>query len=237
MHIPNGLLDPKMSAGLSFASAGALSYCLNKVRELVASSVVSEALAGAGNTVSTITGKARRVLSSAGTALIMKMMMVGSLIFAVQLFDFPVLNGTTGHLLGCAFAAISLGPWAGGIVMAAVLTIQCLFMGDGGTLALGANIFNMAIIGTMGAYFIYRLSSRAIKGKPGYYTGVALASWISVVAAAAATAFEVGLSGTFKPSWTFNSMVSVHSIIGIAEALATIGILGLLGTSFDRNKS
>ena len=227
MHIPNNFLDPKVSASLSFASAAAIVYCFNKVMERATSPAAQEAFAAAGQAMSTITSKARRAINEFGRSLLLKMAAVGSLIFVAQMFDFPVAHGTSGHLLGCALASIALGPWAGAVAMAAVLIIQCLLLGDGGLLALGANIFNMAIIGSIGAYCIYYLIRAKVKGKAGYYLAVATASWLSVVTAAAVTALEVGLSGTFELSWTLSSMVSVHAIVGVAEALITIAVLGL----------
>jgi cobalt/nickel transport system permease protein len=229
MHIPNGFLDPKISAGLSFAAAGALGYCFSKIREAVTSTVMQEAFAAAGGTVSSISGKARRVLAGSSIALLSRMFAVGALILTAQMFDFIVIGGTSGHLLGCAFSGIALGPWAGGLVMAGVLAIQCVFLGDGGLFALGANIFNMAVIGTVGGYYIYYAVKKLIPGKAGYYSGVAIASWVSVVIAAALTALEVGFSGTYEVGWSLNSMLSVHVFVGVAEALMTIAILGLLG--------
>jgi len=223
MHIPNGFIDPKMATGLGLASAGALAYCFAKVKALVASPVLKEALAGVGKTISSISGKAR---SSFGDTFIIKMGAVASLIFAAQMFNFPVAQGTSGHLLGGVLAAVILGPWAGTIVISAILTIQSLFFADGGILVLGVNIFNMAIIGSIGGYYIYYGTKRLV----GFFPGAAIAAWLSVVAAAAATALELGLSGTFELIETMKAMLSVHAIIGIAEAAITIAVLGLIMT-------
>ncbi len=236
MHIPNDFLDPKTSTGLTFAAAGALAYCYSRVREVVTLSVSQEALAAAGSSVSSFAGKARRTLSASGAALVLRMLAVGSLIFTAQMFDFPVTGGTSGHLLGCAFAGIALGPWAGAMVMAAVLAVQCVFFGDGGILSLGANIINMAVVGAVGGYYIYYGIRKLKPGKAGYYFAVAAASWMSVVIAAAMTAFEVGLSGTYEVGWSLNSMISVHVIVGAAEALMTIAILGFFGRTLKEKE-
>ena len=237
MHIPNGFLDPKISAGLGFASAGALAYCFNRVREAATAPVAQEAFATAGRAASNIVGQARRAVTSSGRSLLLRMAMIATLIFFAQMFDFPVTHGTTGHLLGCALAAICLGPWAGALTMAGVLTAQSVFLGDGGLWALGANTFNMAIIGTVGAYYTYVAFRKLLPGRFSFYAGVICASWLSVVAAAAATALEVGFSGTDRVGWTLSSMISVHAVVGLAEALATIAILGLLQKTFHDDES
>ncbi|MCX5725879.1 MAG: energy-coupling factor ABC transporter permease, partial [Candidatus Saganbacteria bacterium] len=155
MHIPDGLLDPKTSAGLGFASIAVLGLCIAKVRAAVTSPAMQEAFAGVSNSISTVSGKTKRVLSAFGEKYLIKMGLVSSLIFAAQMFNFPIGQGTSGHLLGGVLAAVILGPFGGAIVMAAILTIQSIFFGDGGLLALGANILNMAVIGSIGGYYVY----------------------------------------------------------------------------------
>ena len=86
-------------------------------------------------------------------------------IFAAQMFNFQVIGGTSGHLLGGVFAAVLLGPWAGTLVMASVIAVQGLVFQDGGLLAMGANIFNMGIVGTLGGYYVYRLVAGALGGE------------------------------------------------------------------------
>ena len=86
-------------------------------------------------------------------------------IFAAQMINFPVVGGTSGHLLGAVLAAVLLGPWAGTLVMASVIAVQSLLFQDGGLLAMGANIVNMGIIGTIGGYAIYRALCRAARGR------------------------------------------------------------------------
>lgn len=236
MHIPNGFLDPKVSTGLGFASAGALAYCFAKVREAATFPAVQEALAGAGRAVSTVGGKMKRTLSLNGETLLLKMGAVASLIFAAQMFNFPVASGTSGHLLGGVLAAILLGPCAGAIVISAVLIIQSLFFADGGLMALGANIVNMAVIGTIGAYYIYYALRKVMKNESGLYIAAAVAAWASVVLASAACAIEIGLSGTFPLTEALQAMLKVHAVIGIAEALITVAALGALGKMFTEEK-
>jgi len=229
MHIPNGFLDPKVSAGLGIASAGALAWCFAKVRELVTSPALQEAFSTAGKAASAASQKARRVLSGYGEKFIIKMGAVAALIFAAQMFNFPVSQGTSGHLLGGVLAAVVLGPWAGAIVVSVILLVQSVFFADGGILVLGANIFNMAVIGAIGGYYVYYGISRIIRGSTGIYAGAAIAAWLSVFVAAGATALELALSGTFSLADTMRSMLSVHAVIGLAEAAITVAAIGLLG--------
>ena len=77
-------------------------------------------------------------------------------IFAAQMFNFQVIGGTSGHLLGGVLAAVLLGPWAATLVMACVIAVQALVFQDGGLVVMGANIFNMGVVGTLGGYYLYR---------------------------------------------------------------------------------
>ena len=86
---------------------------------------------------------------------------MGAFVFAAQMINFPVGVGTTGHLLGGALLAITLGPASAVVVMAAILVVQALVFQDGGVLALGANVFNMAVAGVLAGYLPYRLLLRA----------------------------------------------------------------------------
>lgn len=232
MHIPNGFLDPKISTGLTFVAAGALAYCLEKVRQAAMSPAPAEAFAAAGKAASNIVGHGRRALTSFGESLLLKMGAVASLIFAAQMFNFPIDSGTSGHLLGGVLAAVLLGPCAGAIVISTILVVQSLFFGDGGIFALGANMINIAVIGTIGAYYIYYLIRKIFKGRVGFFVGVSIASWASVVAAAAACSLEIGLSRTFPLLETLKAMLKVHAVIGVAEALITVAALGVLGKMF-----
>ena len=81
-------------------------------------------------------------------------------IFAGQMINFAVAGGTSGHLMGSAIATILVGPWAAILIMTSVVSIQAIIFQDGGLLALGANIFNMAIVGVAVAYMAYRTVAR-----------------------------------------------------------------------------
>jgi len=218
MHIPDGFLDPKISTGLIGAAATVLGLCFAKVAQAVTALAPVKAMA---TTAGNISGGMRRVLTPAGEKTIYKMGMAAALVFAAQMFNFPISGGTSGHLIGGVFAAVALGPFAGAIVIATVLGVQSLFFADGGLMALGANIINMAVIASIGCYYIYFF----IKKIAPEWIAVSIAAWSSVVLAASACALEIGASGTIGLSSVFPAMLKVHVVIGIAEALITLAFI------------
>jgi cobalt/nickel transport system permease protein len=136
--------------------------------------------------------------------------------------NFPVALGVSGHLLGGVLAAVLLGPWAGAVVIGAVLIVQCLLFGDGGLTARGANFVNMGLIGSVGGYAIYAPLRRAIGGRTGVLVGAMVAAWFAVLLASGAFAIELAASGRWSAflrvlSW----MTLVHAAIGVGEALIT----------------
>ncbi len=144
-------------------------------------------------------------------------------IFAAQMFNFQVVGGTSGHLLGGVLAAVLLGPWAATIVMACVIGVQALVFQDGGLIALGANIFNMGVIGTMGGYAVYASLARVFgHGERGRIGAVGIAAWVSVVAGSIAISLELAVSGTIALTVVLPVMVGVHVVIGIGEALISM---------------
>jgi cobalt/nickel transport system permease protein len=223
MHIPDGFLDPKVSGSMMGAAAVVLAYSFAKVRAAVTAHVPQEAFAAAGRVAGNIVGRGRRVLTKFGEQKIYLMGMVASLIFAAQMFNFPINQGTSGHLLGGVLAAVLLGPFAGTLVIAAVLGIQSLFFADGGFLALGANIINMAFFGALVSYYIYYLLKKILPE----WASVGIAAWFSVVMAAFACSLEIGFSGTISYGLVVPSMFKVHAIIGIAEALITLAMINV----------
>jgi len=153
-------------------------------------------------------------------------------IFAAQMFNFQVVGGTSGHLLGGVLAAILLGPWAGTLVMVAVVAVQGLVFQDGGLVVMGANIFNMGIIGTVGGYAVYRALCAALGGERRARIPVAgVAAWIAVVAAATSMSIQLGLSGTTDLRLALAAMLTVHILIGIGEALITMAALAFIGVT------
>jgi cobalt/nickel transport system permease protein len=140
-----------------------------------------------------------------------------------------VAGGTSGHLLGGALAAILLGPWAGMLTITSVLAIQALLFQDGGLLALGANIFNMAVVGVLLAWVVYT-SVKRLLGSRGWAQLAAgfAAAWLSVVVASLVAAVELGISGASPWAVVLPAMGGVHALIGIGEGLITVAVLSFL---------
>jgi len=223
MHIPDGFLDPKISTGLVGAAVVVLGFSFAKVREAVTALAPAAALVAAGRGMSNVVGGMRRVLTGDGERTIYQMGMVAALVFAGQMFNFPISSGTSGHLIGGVFASVILGPFAGAIVIAAALAVQMLFFADGGLLAIGANIINMSLFGTIIAYYIYFYLKKAIPE----WLAILAAAWVSVPLAAFACVLELGFSGTIPFEKVIPAMVNVHMVIGIAEALITLALVNV----------
>ncbi len=198
MHIPDGFLTTNTWLPTWFLSIGGLGYCFKKV---------SGALKD-------------RMIPLMGV--------MAAFIFAAQMLNFPVIGGTSGHLLGGVLATVMLGPYAGAIVIAIVLGVQCLIFQDGGITVLGANILNMSFIGAIGGYFLYRIIRNVVKGQKGILIAVAIASWLSVVIASFACAIELVVSGTSPFKIVVPAMISVHALIGVGEAIITTLVVGFV---------
>lgn len=156
---------------------------------------------------------------------------MAAFIFAAQMINFPIFGGTSGHLLGGVLAAVMLGPWAGTLVMACVVTVQALVFQDGGLLILGANIFNMGVIGTLGGYALYRALCRVLGGEErARIPAAGIAAWVAVMAGAAAMSIELGLSG-IPIDVVLPAMLGVHAAIGIGEALITMAALSFIAVT------
>lgn len=204
MHIPDGFLDAKVWVPSWAAAAGAIAFCSRRTSQIL------------------------------GEKKIPVMGVTAAFVFAAQMINFPVAGGTSGHLLGGAIAATLLGPCMGFMVITVVLAVQCLLFQDGGLTTLGANIMNMAFVGTVCVYPIIRAGSAVTRKRVGVVLGSALAAWVSVVAASLSCAFELGISGTAPMALVLPAMVGVHSIIGVGEAIVTGFFVGfLLGTKPD----
>jgi len=151
---------------------------------------------------------------------------MAAFIFAAQMLNFPVAGGTSGHLLGGALAAITLGPWAGMLVMTAVIAVQALLFQDGGLLVMGANILNMGLVTAAIGYGLYRGVSNSSRGAKLAVAGVA--AWISVMAGALFTALQLWVSGTSQLQVVIPAMLGVHALIGIGEAAITVAALAFI---------
>src|SRR5690349_11388948 len=163
-------------------------------------------------------GALRRAQRSLEPERVPLMGMTAAFLFAAQMINFPVAGGTSGHLLGGFLAALLLGPAPAIVVMTTVFAVQCLLFQDGGLLALGANLFNMGILGCLGGYAVYRLllgfrrggardpsplgdyvperPAEAPATNPLYGPAVAVGAWVSVMLGAGAASLELAASGT-----------------------------------------
>jgi cobalt/nickel transport system permease protein len=199
MHIPDGFLSTLVSVVFWVVSAIAVAYAL------------------------------RRVGKDLGERQVPLMGVLAAAIFAGQMLNFSITGGTSGHLLGAALATILLGPWAAVIVLTSVVSIQALIFQDGGLLALGANLFNMAVVGVTVSYFVYTSIQKLARGKSwGVFVGGAAAAWLSIVIASLAAALELAFSGTTPANISVLAMGGIHMLIGIGEGLITVGALAFL---------
>ncbi len=154
--------------------------------------------------------------------------LAAAFIFALQMINFPVAAGTSGHLLGGALAAILLGPSMGMTVVAVVVLVQALLFADGGVSALGLNVFNMAIVTALSGWWAFRMMMAVVpKRRSGLVVATMVASWVSVVASAVAFVGEyaIGGQGGVDPGVVFAAMVGVHGLIGIGEGIITATVV------------
>ncbi len=146
---------------------------------------------------------------------------MGAFIFAAQMINFPVGNGTSGHLVGGALLAFTLGPAAAVIVMTAILATQALVFQDGGLLAFGANVFNMAIAGVLAGYLPYAL----LRGRK---IGVFLGGMFSLLTSAGLALAELIRSGVPMPRSVLWISIGLFAISAIIEGAITLAVVGAL---------
>ena len=198
MHIPDGYLSPEISVLMSIVSLIFLFWCWRKAKGAYPKSFASIL-----------------AVSSA-------------FVFVAQMINFPITYGTSGHLVGGTFLSVVLGPYAAVLSMTIVLLMQALFFADGGISALGANIFNMAVIGGLSFFIVKLIAGNSTQGKR-FAVGVFVASWLSVVLGALACGLEIGVSPVFSQvggiAITVPAMLFWHTLIGLAEAAITTTFL------------
>jgi cobalt/nickel transport system permease protein len=141
-------------------------------------------------------------------------------IFAAQMINFPIAFGSSGHLVGGTFLAVLLGPYAAILSMTLVLGMQALFFADGGIVAFGMNMFNMAIIGGL-SYFLIKLLTSKNSSQKWFISSVFIASWISVMLGAIVTSFEIAPAFSGGLAVTLPSMLLFQGIIGVGEGAIT----------------
>lgn len=199
MHIPDGFISAPVATVGCVVAVGCIAYAVKATNKKV------------------------------GEKEIPLMGVLAAFIFAAQMLNFPVVGGTSGHLIGAALAAILLGPWAAILIMTCVLAVQCLIFQDGGLFALGANIFNMGIVAGFIGYYVHRGGAFFFGGhKRRTLVSGGLAAWLSVVIASVACAFELAISGTVPLGIALPAMAGVHALIGIGEGAITAAVLALV---------
>jgi len=149
---------------------------------------------------------------------------LGAGIFAAQALNMPIPWGTSGHLVGAALTSIVFdSPWAGVLMLTLILIVQGLFFADGGILAMGANIFNMGIIGGFVGYYVYK-SLKSINS----FVAAFAAGWAATFLAAIACAVEMAVAGTFPIEQGLMFMGLYHAVIGILEGIITAVVVEFL---------
>ncbi|MCA2214309.1 energy-coupling factor ABC transporter permease [Jidongwangia harbinensis] len=192
MHIANGIVNGQVSAVFAVVAAIALAFCVLRSRADLDD----------------------RLAPMAG--------LVAAFIFAVQMLNFQVLPGVSGHLLGGALAVVLVGPWVGALCVATVLIVQCLLFADGGLTALGLNITNMALLGAAAGYLLVAVLLRVLpKTARGVAVATFVASVVSVVVASQGFVLQYWMGGTTELSLgtIAAAMAGVHTLIGIGEGL------------------
>ncbi|HET9381927.1 MAG TPA: energy-coupling factor ABC transporter permease, partial [Streptomyces sp.] len=199
MHVPDGFIDAPTSAVTGVLAAGAVAVSLRGARRELD----------------------ERTAPLAG--------LVAAFIFAVQMLNFPVAGGTSGHLLGGALAAILVGPYTGVLCVSVVLLMQGILFADGGLTALGVNITDMAIVTTVVAYALFRGLAKVLPRSRRSVTAASFAAaLVSVPASALAFTLIYAVGGTTEVSIgkVTTAMVGVHVLIGIGEAVITALTVG-----------
>ena len=202
---------------------------MHMANELLSLPVAGGTLAIAGGVLGLICRKAKQLITSEKLAL---MGILGAFVFAAQMVNFrlPAMPGTSGHMVGAVLLAIILGPHAAAIVMSSVIIVQCLIFQDGGLLALGCNIINMAFVPTYAGYYLYRMAAARPFSNLRTYVGVMLACLIGIEIGAILVPIETALSGVLMvPFSTFLiTMIGVHFLVGIVEGVITVTVLAYI---------
>lgn len=189
MHIPDGILSAPILVGFGAASGLSVLY------------------------------SAKKAEASTQAHRIPLLGVLGAFVFAAQMVNFPVGPGVSGHLLGGALLAASIGPWAASITMTAILLVQALVFQDGGVLALAANVFNMAIFGVWASWLPYQAIAKAGHRRLGLFVGALLSVLLSAMLALGQVAVSSGVIG--QNLWIF--CLGLFTITGMIEGAITLG--------------
>ncbi len=201
MHVPDGFINAQVSAATGIISLGTLWAYIRNAKNLVADKLIA------------LTG------------------MMSALIFVLQMINFPIAAGTSGHLLGGALAVIVLGPSLGVICISIVVVIQSLLFADGGLSALGVNVLNMAIITSLTGWFTITLWKKLFgESQFTLISGSVIAGLLSVVFSSIAFVLEYAIGGTVSVPLgnVLIAMISTHLLIGLGEGTITALIVSLL---------
>jgi len=200
MHIPDGFINAGTSAGAALIAAGGVTVAVKKTSRYLDDKQVP--IAG----------------------------LTAAFVFAVQMLNFPVAAGTSGHLLGGALAAILVGPWAGALCVTVVLVVQAFFA-DGGITALGLNVLDMAFVTALGGYAIF-LGLRKVfpNERSSVVVASGIAAGISVVLSALVFVIQFAIGGNVDLALgsVLAAMVGVHTLIGLGEGIITAATVGLV---------
>jgi cobalt/nickel transport system permease protein len=194
MHIPDGFIDGRTSVAGAVVAAGLVGVSIRKAAHDLDD----------------------REIPLAG--------LVAAYLFALQMLNFPVASGTSGHLLGGCLAAVLVGPWVGSLCMAVVLLVQALVFADGGLTALGLNIIVMGYVTCFVGYGMFLLLRKVLPAtRSGVSASAAVAAWFGVVASSLVFVLYYALGGAGDVSLTTvaGAMVGVHALVGIGEAALT----------------
>jgi cobalt/nickel transport system permease protein len=160
--------------------------------------------------------------------------LVTAFVFAVQMINFPILPGASGHLLGGALVAILVGPWVGSLCIAIVLVVQAFLFADGGLTALGTNIVNMALVGVFAGHAVATaMRPLARRGRTGLLATAFVAALVNTVVAAAAFVLEyaIGGAGGASLATVTGLMIGLHVLIGIGEGVITAATVGAVAAA------
>lgn len=194
MHIPDGFLATPVWAGFDLAAAASVAVLARQAR----SEIEDPRIPALG--------------------------VMGAFVFAAQMINFPVGLGTSGHLLGGTLLAVTLGPAAASIVMTAILVVQALLFQDGGVLALGANIFNMAVAGVLAGYLPYRLRSKGRGRDLAIFAGGVL----SVLTGAALAVAQLLASGIRMGAPVLGVSFGLFLVNALLEGAITVAVIRAL---------
>ena len=199
MHIPDGFINGTTSAGFAAAAAGGLGVAVKQTGRYLNERQVP--LAG----------------------------LVAAFVFAAQMVNFPVISGMSGHLLGGVLAAVLVGPWAGFVILSVVLVVQGVFFADGGLTALGLNVINLGLIGSVGGYWLYRMLAGILpKTRRNLVIAAGIAAGLAVPLAAMGFVGQYAIGGASDVSTAavFTAIAGTHVLIGIGEGVITSLVVG-----------